>query len=80
MAGGAYYFIEDGGVERVIQNAHYTASPPLNEIEKLAGSRFVPPDDLRPLWSSFVEEPQRYAFITDPDAAQTQFIPGDQSL
>ena len=79
MAGGAYYFVEDAGQERALLNPRYDACPPLREIEELAGTRFAPPDDRRPLWSSFTEDPQRYAFITNASKAGLQFLPEDHS-
>ena len=77
-AGGAYFFIEEAGLEKFLPNRRYTRNPPLRLISDLAGTRFAPPDDSQPLWQSFVAEPQRYAFITDPDIARRQFLPEDQ--
>jgi len=77
-AGGAYYFIEEAGLEKFLPNRRYTRNPPLRLISDLAGTRFAPPDDSQPLWHSFVAEPQRYTFITDPVMASRQFLPEDQ--
>jgi len=77
-AGGAYYFIEEAGLEKFLPNRRYTRNPPLRLISDLAGTRFTPPDDSQPLWHSFVAEPQRYTFITDPVMASRQFLPEDQ--
>jgi glucose-6-phosphate isomerase len=79
MAGGAYYYVEEDGLERAIPNSCYEFCPPLRVLEGLAGTRFAPPDDRRPLWSSLIEDPQRYAFINDPDAARLQFLTEDQT-
>jgi glucose-6-phosphate isomerase len=78
-AGGAYYFISDDGLERTLPNPCYEFCPPLRALEELTGTSFAPPDDRRPLWSSFIEDPQRYAFINDPDAAKLHFQTEDQS-
>jgi hypothetical protein len=79
MAGGAYYFVEDDGHVGVVPNPHYADFPPLREIDDLAGIRFAPPAEDRPLWCSFIEDPQRYAFITNPSLAGLQFLPEDQT-
>ena len=77
-AGGAYFFIEEAGLEKFLPNRRYTRNPPLRLISDPAGTRFAPPDDSQPLWQSFAAEPQRYAFITDPVMARRQFLPEDQ--
>jgi hypothetical protein len=79
MRGGAYYFLAGRGPEAAMPNPRYTAPPPLRKIEALAGTPFAPPEDNRPLWSSFVENPQRYAFITQPELAASLFTAEDQS-
>ena len=80
MAGGAYYFIEEDGHVGVIPNPRYAACPPLREIEELTETRFAPPAGNRPLWSSFIEDPQSFAFITNPNLAGLQFQNEDQTL
>ncbi len=80
MAGGAYYFVEQDGDLGVIPNSHYADCPPLREIKELTGTRFAPPNDNRPLWSSFAEDPQSFAFITNPSLAGLQFLLEDQTL
>ena len=77
-AGGAYFFIEEAGLEKFLPNRRYTRNPPLQLISDPAGTRFAPPDESQPLWQSFAAEPQRYAFITDPVMARRQFLPEDQ--
>jgi glucose-6-phosphate isomerase len=80
MAGAAYYFVDDDGNIGAIPNPQYPDCPPLREIEELSGTRFAPPNSNRPLWSAFIEDPQRYAFITNPSLAGVQFLPEDQTL
>jgi glucose-6-phosphate isomerase len=80
MRGAAYYFVEDSDLEGGIPNLHYEAHPPLRRIEDPSGTRFAPPDTSRPLWLSFTTDPQRYAFITDPELAKALFVPEDQTL
>jgi hypothetical protein len=79
MAGGGYYFVEHAGQERALPNPRYDTCPPLREIKELAGTRFAPPDDHRPLWSSFIEDPQRYAFITNANKAGLHFLSEDHN-
>ena len=75
MAGAAYYLVEEGGKEKVIANPRYSAHPPLCRLSDLTGSRFMPPHDDTPLWSAFINDPQSYAMLSDPLAAQRYFFP-----
>jgi glucose-6-phosphate isomerase, archaeal len=72
MAGAAYFVLDEDG-EKVVPNPHYTARPPLRRLANLMGTQFEPPNGSRPLWSSFLEEPARYSFLSDPEAARRQF-------
>jgi glucose-6-phosphate isomerase len=74
MAGAAYYLIEDGG-ERAIPNPRYAARPTLRRLDDVTGTPFAPPDGEQPLWSSFLADPGRYAFLSDLDAARRRFSP-----
>lgn len=71
--GAGHYLIDEAGHERVLPNAHYESLPPLRRLTDLAGTRFAPPDDRRPLWASFVQSPHLYAFLSDPHAARRRF-------
>ncbi len=73
MHGAAYYLI-NGKAERIVENRHYQMCPPLVRLGDLAGSVFEPPDDDTPLWSSFVKQPELYAMLFDPAAAQRRFV------
>jgi len=77
-AGGAYYLIEEAGREQFLPNRRYTRIPPFRLISDLSGTRFHPPDEGQLLWRSFIAEPQRYSFITNPVMAGRQFLPEDQ--
>jgi glucose-6-phosphate isomerase len=79
MSGGAYYFLAGRGLKEAMPNPRYSFTPPLRTIESLAGTPFAPPDGTRPLWSSFVAKPQRYAFITQHELAESLFTSEDQS-
>jgi glucose-6-phosphate isomerase len=72
MAGAAYFLIDDDGV-RAIANPRYTNPPPLRRLDDTAGTPFSPPNSARPLWTSFLADPARYAFLTDPDEARRRF-------
>jgi glucose-6-phosphate isomerase len=74
---GAAYFVVDQGGEKVVPNPHYTGCPPLRRLANLTGTRFEPPNGNRPLWSSFLHEPSRYSFLSDPDAARLLFATKD---
>ena len=73
--GLAYYILQgEGGQIEIERNPHYTAAPPLNWLETVTGTIFTPPDNPAiPLWRSFVAAPERYAFLTRPEAAAARF-------
>lgn len=73
--GGIAYFLllgEDGEVA-IESNSSYSEFPPLRRPAELTGSVFEPPEVSRPLWSSFLSSPDRYAFLSQPQAANTRF-------
>ena len=72
MAGAAYYLIDDAAAP-VIPNPRYTDHPPLRRLTDLTGTRFEPPDLGRALWTSFLADPARYDFLSDPAAARRRF-------
>jgi glucose-6-phosphate isomerase len=72
MRGAAYYLV-NGNEERIVENPRYQTCPPLVRLDDLAGSVFEPPDDDMPLWSSFVKQPEMYAMLSNPAAAQRRF-------
>jgi glucose-6-phosphate isomerase len=72
MAGAAYYVIDDAATP-VIPNARYAARPPLKQMNGPVGTPFAPPDPGQPLWTSFLADPAKYAFLTDPQVARRHF-------
>jgi glucose-6-phosphate isomerase len=72
MEGAGYFFLDNRG-EHIAANPRYAVCPPLRRLSNLADTPFEPPDGDRPLWSSFLEEPSRYDFLTDPEAARLLF-------
>jgi hypothetical protein len=80
MGGGAYFVLDREGQECILPNPRYTSPPPLRRLSELEGTAFAPPDGDNPLWTSFVQNPQRYDFLFDPAAARLYFDPQDQRL
>ena len=80
MAGAAYYLVNGDGGEQSIVNERYSQRPPLLRLTDVTGTRFEPPDGDRPLWASLQHDPERYAILTDPAAAQAFFPLEDQQL
>lgn len=79
-AGGAYFLINETGRDRFVANKRYSKIPPLREVDDLCGTRFSPPHQDHPLWSSFIAKPECYAFINDPEKAALQFHAEDLML
>ena len=80
LGGAAYHLVEADGREQAVLNSRYSHVPPLARLRDLGGTRFAPPDDGRPLWLSFVDDPDRYRILTDADAAARYFPVEDQQL
>jgi oxalate decarboxylase/phosphoglucose isomerase-like protein (cupin superfamily) len=72
MAGAAYFLIDDGG-ETVLTNPRYTAAAALRRMSDTTETQFAPPESGQPLWTSFLADSDRYAFLYDPDIAQRRF-------
>jgi oxalate decarboxylase/phosphoglucose isomerase-like protein (cupin superfamily) len=74
--GLAYYILKGDGDFDVESNPRYTDAPSLQRLTVLNGTVFEPPDDGRvPLWSAFVTNPAKYAFLSQPDAVALHFAP-----
>lgn len=80
LAGAAYYLVEADGAERSVSNVRYEEAPALRRISDVTGTRFAPPDDARPLWTSFMQEPELYRFLSDTAAAERYIPAEDQQL
>jgi glucose-6-phosphate isomerase len=80
MGGAAYYLLERNGREYAVSNPRYTSPPPLRRLDRTEGTVFAPPDPHLPLWAAFVQEPSRYDFLSDPNAARRYFDIQDQRL
>ncbi len=64
--GLAYYLVADNGAVSIQPNPNYERVPPLQYLTELQATPFDYPDAGRPLWSSFLDSPHRYAFLTQP--------------
>jgi glucose-6-phosphate isomerase len=73
--GGIAYFLILGehGEVAIESNSSYSEYPSLRRPDELTGSLFEPPEVGRPLWSSFFSNPEKYAFLSQPQAANTRF-------
>jgi len=80
LGGAAYDLVNRGGGEQSIANDRYAERPALQRLIDLAGTRFAPPDDGRPLWASMLHDPGRYTILTEARAAQSYFPIEDQQL
>ncbi len=80
MAGAAYYVIHLDGQTHYEPNPAYTNLPPLRILTNLEGTPFEPPDQQMPLWQSFITDPDRYAFLYDPNLAKSRFAAEDLRL
>jgi glucose-6-phosphate isomerase len=72
MGGAASYLIDDNG-EQFIPNRRYARVPPIRRPPAQSDSHFLAPDGGQPLWSSFIEQPERFAFLSNPEAAIRRF-------
>jgi glucose-6-phosphate isomerase len=68
---GLAYYILDGNGDIVVEaNVRYVNAPPLLRPVDIAGTPFAPPDPGLPLWQSFLANPNKYAFLSEPEAIQ----------
>jgi glucose-6-phosphate isomerase len=72
MGGAASYLIDDNG-EQFIPNRRYTSAPPIRRPPAQSDPHFLAPDGGEPLWSSFLERPERFSFLCNPEAAIRRF-------
>ena len=78
--GLAYYLLQNGDGVKIEANPHYDGAPPLRQVDNLNGTIFEPPDDPRiPLWLSYIRQPERYAFLSQPEAVQARFGQGSRT-
>ena len=75
MKGLAYHILNgpDGFVAQA--NPAYVQTPPINRIASVSGTLFEPPEPSTPLLSVFLACPDRYAFLSDSEAAVSRYGP-----
>ena len=65
--GLAYYIMANGESFAVEPNPAYETPPPLIPLKTLAGTQFFPPHPDQPVWQAFLEDPEQYAFLSQPN-------------
>ncbi|MBX3070679.1 MAG: hypothetical protein KF883_09305 [Thermomicrobiales bacterium] len=74
LGGAAYFMVDDAG-ESLIPNPRYERVPRLRRPAPGSDPAFLAPEGAEQLWTSFLENPERYAFVADPQAALEKFGP-----
>jgi glucose-6-phosphate isomerase, archaeal len=71
--GLAYYILDSKEDFEIVVNPLYSNPPPLHRQDDLTGTFFAPPDPGVPLWKSFLENPNTYSFLTEPEEVENHF-------
>lgn len=72
--GAAFYVLDGGpGAYTVQRNPLYTNVPDVRFLTRTEGTIFHPPHPAMPLWSGYLQQPDAYDFLTDPQAALRRF-------
>jgi len=71
--GLAYYVTVSGGEQRIERNFNYPDAPALRRLSRVERTIFSPPEPNIPLWQSFVDNPDLYAFLSDPETALQRY-------
>jgi glucose-6-phosphate isomerase, archaeal len=72
--GLAWYLVAGpDGQPTAAANPNYTRHPEVDWLARLDGTCFAPDYPDRPVWSSFVQHPDAFAFLTQAAAAQEKF-------
>ncbi len=72
--GMAYYLLADDGGMRIEPNTNYLDLPELQNLTRLEGTHFQSIEADKPVWNSFLDHPEKYAFLTDKDAVEEKFL------
>jgi len=64
--GMAYYVIEREGEIVFEKNPNYPDAPELIKLDKLEGSKFLPPHLGKPVWEMFQKRPEEYEYLSNP--------------
>lgn len=71
--GLAHYLIEENNEVKVVPNPLYLDRPPLNVLVDTGNTPFEYDDPGVMLWTSFMNQPEKYAFLTDSLAVMEKF-------
>jgi glucose-6-phosphate isomerase len=73
LHGLAYYLFDENGKIKVEPNLNYKNVPSFRWVSNLQSTPFEPVDNGKPVWKSYMNHPDLYAFLTKPEAAQQKF-------
>lgn len=74
--GAAYYIVVDGDGYKIEPNPNYKNAPPIRHIDSntdLQGTPFEPPYPGVPVWKTYQEHPEDYAWLSQADAVEKRF-------
>lgn len=72
--GLAYYLLKgENGKPDLLPNSNYAEHPKAHWMSSIENSCFAPDFPDQPVWSSFVENPDAFAFLTEAKAAEMKF-------
>jgi glucose-6-phosphate isomerase len=72
--GLAYYLLNGGnGKPNLLPNLNYPEHPEANWMHSIENTCFAPDFPDQPVWSSFVQNPGAFAFLTEGQAAKMKF-------
>jgi len=72
--GLAYYFLAgENGDAKPYPNPNYLFHPEIEYVKTLEGTVFAPDYPAQPVWTSFLQHPADFAFLTEAQAAENKF-------
>ena len=75
--GLAYFVLDQDGSMQIQKNQNYSLAPELRWLVSLDGTPFEPPDPGLPMWSAYFANPDKYTFLTEPEAVLAKFGGGE---
>jgi glucose-6-phosphate isomerase, archaeal len=73
MHGLAYYLFEERSEVKIEPNRKYKGVPPFRWVSNLKSTLFESVDNGKPVWKSYMDNPDLYSFLTNPEAVQQKF-------